>query len=317
MQHTAIWRHALSLSSSNVLQGMPEEYIAKLQWVLKGSPPRPVEGVKKIIEESLGTRFDDLFSSFDETPLGAASVGQVHRAVLRDGREVAVKVQYPEVAESFVVDFKGMRTVASMALPAVLPALKAVQETFIKEMDFTREAMMMDRVADSLAGAVPDVFVPRSVSQASNQVLMMTLVPGDTLLDGLKRFAEALNLDMSAAGVKVVHPSHIICSDLAHGLLAQATTFQRWVLEQRLSLLNCLGNTYRQLVGEELKSLTNEGTAVNMFVDVHATAKRICAAFGHLILREGLVLGDPHPGNMMLLPDGRLGLIDFGQVASA
>jgi aarF domain-containing kinase len=77
---------------------LEDAYIKALRPLQDGVPPRSLAQVSAIIEESVGLRMDELFETFDERPLGAASIAQAHRATLLDGAEVVVKVQYPEVA---------------------------------------------------------------------------------------------------------------------------------------------------------------------------------------------------------------------------
>ncbi|XP_023581892.1 aarF domain-containing protein kinase 1 [Trichechus manatus latirostris] len=76
---------------------LPEEYTSTLKVLHSQAPQSSMQEVRQVIREDLGKEIHDLFVSFDDTPLGAASLAQVHKAVLRDGRTVAVKVQHPKV----------------------------------------------------------------------------------------------------------------------------------------------------------------------------------------------------------------------------
>jgi len=76
---------------------LPEEYTSTLKVLHSQAPQSSIQEVRQVILEDLGQEIQDLFVSFDDTPLGAASLAQVHKAVLRDGRTVAVKVQHPKV----------------------------------------------------------------------------------------------------------------------------------------------------------------------------------------------------------------------------
>jgi predicted unusual protein kinase regulating ubiquinone biosynthesis (AarF/ABC1/UbiB family) len=78
-------------------------------------PPFPVEAVRRTIEEDLGGRVEDHFSSFDDTPLSAASIGQVHACTLQDGRQAVVKVQRPDIRESMTRDLRVLHAVARVA----------------------------------------------------------------------------------------------------------------------------------------------------------------------------------------------------------
>ena len=78
---------------------IPPIYVEELEHLQDSVPPMSFDDVERCIEEELGAKINKLFSSFEETPLGSASLGQVHAATLRDGREVVVKVQRPGIRE--------------------------------------------------------------------------------------------------------------------------------------------------------------------------------------------------------------------------
>jgi predicted unusual protein kinase regulating ubiquinone biosynthesis (AarF/ABC1/UbiB family) len=88
----------LSTVGSGVLD---DAYVSALKSLQAGVPPRPLSQISRIIERSVGRRMEDLFTSFEEMPLGAASIAQAHRAILKDGTRVIVKIQYPDVAELY------------------------------------------------------------------------------------------------------------------------------------------------------------------------------------------------------------------------
>eukprot|EP00966_Prymnesium_polylepis_P164327 3799055-Prymnesium_polylepis.3 len=75
--------------------GLPPPYKESLKVLQENVPPQPFDRIKQIVEAELGCAVEEVFAHFDATPLGAASIGQVHRARLRDGADVVVKVQYP------------------------------------------------------------------------------------------------------------------------------------------------------------------------------------------------------------------------------
>ena len=94
---------------------IPLEYVAALERMQEQVAPIPVEQIRTVIEEELGAPVGKLFALFDPEPLGCASIAQVHRAVLHDGREVAIKVQKPEVAAQLRSDIAVLRSFASAA----------------------------------------------------------------------------------------------------------------------------------------------------------------------------------------------------------
>ncbi|MBS2079794.1 AarF/UbiB family protein, partial [Mycobacterium tuberculosis] len=82
------------------------EALTKLQ---KDAPPLPAAKVHRVLDAQLGTKWRERFSSFDDTPVASASIGQVHKGVWSDGREVAVKIQYPGADEALRADLKTMQ----------------------------------------------------------------------------------------------------------------------------------------------------------------------------------------------------------------
>ena len=90
---------------------LDEAYVKALKPLQDGVPPRDYQQISQIIESSTGQRMENLFEEFEETPIGAASIAQAHRAILKDTNEqVIVKVQYPEVARLFEIDFDNLET---------------------------------------------------------------------------------------------------------------------------------------------------------------------------------------------------------------
>src|SRR5436190_19333390 len=92
---------------------LPKPYIEELEHLQDDVPPMPFEEIEKTIEEQLRARISKLFESFEEKPLGSASLGQVHAAVLRDGRDVVVKVQRSNLREQLADDIAFFRELAS------------------------------------------------------------------------------------------------------------------------------------------------------------------------------------------------------------
>ena len=91
---------------------IPPNYVTELEHLQDNVPPMSYEDVERTIEEELGARINKLFESFDEKPLGSASLGQVHAAKLRDGRDVVVKIQRPGIRETLTDDIEYFRELA-------------------------------------------------------------------------------------------------------------------------------------------------------------------------------------------------------------
>ncbi|KAJ8403767.1 hypothetical protein AAFF_G00346350 [Aldrovandia affinis] len=148
----------------------------------------PTWQMKKVMEEQLGPDWKDKLASFEEKPFAAASIGQVHHGVLHDGREVALKIQYPGVAESIHSDINNLMSVLKMsvALPEGLFAdssLEVLQRELAWECDYKREAECAKRYRALLEGD-PFFEVPEVVDELTgSRVLAMDLVSG-VPLDG-------------------------------------------------------------------------------------------------------------------------------------
>jgi predicted unusual protein kinase regulating ubiquinone biosynthesis (AarF/ABC1/UbiB family) len=128
------------------------------------SVPRPVATVRRTIEAELGHPISELFGSFDDRPLGAASLAQVHRATLPDGREVVVKVQYPEVAGLVRLDIRNLKMIVGIVARRepnfdYRAIVNEIASQVPLEVDFVREAEMTRRVGANLSG-IPGIVVP-------------------------------------------------------------------------------------------------------------------------------------------------------------
>ncbi len=227
--------------------GLPADQQDELQRTLAtlrdGIPPVPFPRLEKLLREELGAPLAKVFSEFDENALAAASIGQVHRATTLEGDQVAVKVQYPGVAEAVETDLRN----AMMLVPLVrrlAPGLDAkalaseMRERIAEELDYELEAQNQRRM-ERLTRGHPFIRVPRVYTDLSTRrVLVTEYVEGD-------RF-----------------------ETVRHGDEAQRDRY---------------------------------GEIVFRFF------------FGRLY-RDGIALGDPHPGNYLLCPDGHVCFLDFGLI---
>jgi predicted unusual protein kinase regulating ubiquinone biosynthesis (AarF/ABC1/UbiB family) len=230
-----------TIDFTGIPEDQREEFKATLAALRDDVPPLPFEGVRRLIEEELERPVEDAFASFEEAAFAAASIGQVHRAVTHDGRRVAVKVQYPGIAEAVDTDLRNL----NLLLPVVkrlapgmdVKALAAeLRERVGEELDYEIEAQNHRAVARAWRGH-PFVFVPPVDTRLSSRRLLVT-----ELIEG-RRFEEVKRL----------------------------------------------GDAERDRFAEIVFRFFF-GTLLHM---------RRCS-------------GDPHPGNYLLLDDGRVGFLDFG-----
>jgi aarF domain-containing kinase len=176
---------------------VPPEYLDFFKQLQDAAPPRPFEHVKEVIERELGQDLRSLFTSFEENACGAASIGQVHRAVLPNGHQVAVKIMYPGVEQMFRSDLKTVKDFCRLAMPQHLPALDEIERQFVTEFDYRKEGANLNEVSRNLKGIWDHVaVVPRAHSHMCTQnVLVMDYLPGVKLVTAIRaqfaRFAAA------------------------------------------------------------------------------------------------------------------------------
>ncbi len=223
--------------------GMPEPVRAALADLQSDAPPMHPDLVAEVVRAELGGDPDDVFASWGRRPLAAASIGQVHRARTHDGREVAVKVQYPGIAEAMEADLANAGLVLG-ALGFALPGLE--REPFVaelrarlgEELDYRHEADNQRLFADFYADH-PFISVPAVLDELST--------------------------------------ARVLTTELASGA------------------------RFDEVVGWDPHERDLAGEAIYRFV------------FGS-IYRLGAFNGDPHPGNYLFRPGGRVTFLDFGLV---
>jgi predicted unusual protein kinase regulating ubiquinone biosynthesis (AarF/ABC1/UbiB family) len=148
--------------------------------------PMEPERSRAVVEAELGAPIDELFGSWDDRPMAAASIGQVHRATDRDGRPLAVKVQYPEVADALRSDLASGRLVRQLAGAGAgrhleEAAVAAIRDAVDRELDYRAEAAALDRFRAAFAGD-PDIVIPAPEHALSTErVLAMERLDGRPL----------------------------------------------------------------------------------------------------------------------------------------
>jgi len=229
---------------------LPPAYTEALTRLQDEVDPFPYDEVRTIVEEELGVSISNAFTSFDEKPLAAASLGQVHRATLRSGREVVVKVQRPGIRETVRDDMEALAQLADFAdrhtdlgrRYGFGQLLSQFRRSLAGELDYQREAANLIRMRQ-LTAEHPHLLVPEPVPDyTSSRVLTMDFVPG--------------------------------------------------------------------------RKVTDVGPLGLLDVDGEPLVRDLFSAYLHMILVDGFLHADPHPGNVLLTPDGRLALIDLGMVAT-
>ncbi len=167
---------------------LPAIYIRTLAPLQDSMPPRSWSEIEKAITRELGQRPTDVFAEIEREPVAAASIAQVHRARLHDGREVAVKVQYPDIENLVETDLTVLEQIVK-AIARLAPAIQLqpivdyLKETLPLELDFTHEAESMTALRTALAHR-SDVLVPTAVPELSTEhLLVMEFIDGIKITD--------------------------------------------------------------------------------------------------------------------------------------
>jgi predicted unusual protein kinase regulating ubiquinone biosynthesis (AarF/ABC1/UbiB family) len=173
----------ISMDAGDVLPAELTTILARLRDAADFMPPAQLD---RVLSAQWGVNWRARFARFDTIPIAAASIGQVHRAILPDGRVIAVKVQYPGVADSIDADVDNVSTLLRISglLPAslnVAPLLAEAKRQLHEEADYIREAEQMRRYGVLLAGA-DDFIVPSSLPElCGKRVLAMDFVHGEPI----------------------------------------------------------------------------------------------------------------------------------------
>jgi ubiquinone biosynthesis protein len=227
---------------------IPEYIIEELEKLQDRVPPFPFHQVRQIIEEELGETIEAIFDEFDETPLAAASIGQVHYARLKTKEEVAVKIQRPNIRHIIETDLEILEDLARLMELRIDWAkryqIRDMIEEFAKslrqELDYRVEGRNAEKIANQFTGN-PTIRIPKIYwDYSTKNVLTMEYIKGIRVND--------------------------------------------------------------------LEKMDEEG------YDRKGIAERLAHSILHQILMEGFFHGDPHPGNVLVLPGEVIALMDFGMV---
>jgi predicted unusual protein kinase regulating ubiquinone biosynthesis (AarF/ABC1/UbiB family) len=172
---------ALSVFESALPEELAGPYRATLTKLQEAAPPMPAGAVHTVLAERMGEDWREHFEEFEDKPAAAASIGQVHHAVWHDGRQVAVKVQYPGAGEALLSDLVQLGRFARLLGPLlpgvdIKPLLTELRQRITEELDYELEAAAQQTYADEFSGD-PDVVIPAVVHQC-DQVLVTEWMDG-------------------------------------------------------------------------------------------------------------------------------------------
>ncbi len=322
-------------TAANLTDTLGDAWIKELRTLENDIPPRSIDVVRKTIEEETGKPLEETFSKFDPEPMGSASIGQVHRATLRStGKEVAVKVQYPEAQVLFRDDIHAIRSLITRFAPEQIVTLEALEGQNIAELDYNNEAKNLKDIGDNMSkhGFQPkECLVPKPYPELSTKrMLVMELLPGPKLIDGMRAYyAEYARKQgttlkrMETIARRKIEKEGI--PDKYDGPSAsKIATYQR-MMKLRDGFVNtfvigsynvCVAPIVKLFVSSKKSQENNDGKMKYLQTSIPPNTPRIVDTLmrvhGYQLLVDGVFNADPHGGNFLLLPDGRIGLIDYG-----
>ena len=175
---------ALSIFEAALPPEIAGPYRATLTKLQESAPPLPARTVHQVLLSDLGENWRDSFAEFDDRPVAAASIGQVHAATWRDGRRVAVKIQYPGAGNAIINDFNQLSRIGRLfgvLMPGldVKPLLEELKARVAEELDYELEAAAQQAFADAYRGD-PDISVPDVVA-GTRHVLVSAWMSGTPL----------------------------------------------------------------------------------------------------------------------------------------
>src|SRR5438874_3369172 len=170
---------------------LPEPYLEALERLQDQIEPFPYEEVERIVSSELGGRISKLFIDFNTEPAAAASLAQVHRATMRDGRAVVVKVQRPDIREQIVEDLEALEQVAEFIDAHTeigkryefTNMLADLRQSLLHELDFQREGANLHKLRKSLR-EFENIIIPEPIDDYTTaRVLTMEYIPGQKITE--------------------------------------------------------------------------------------------------------------------------------------
>jgi aarF domain-containing kinase len=300
---------------------LPQQYAS---WCKKLQDQVPseikYEDLIQIIEKELGKPVHLVFKHIEANPIGAASIGVVHKAILCSGEQVVIKVQYPGIESRFRSDIQTLKRFCSFAMPHHLPGLREVEKQFVHEFDYQKEARHLLEVGENLKKSdwKSKVIVPKPfINLCTKSVLVMEYLPGKKLIDGLKEqfSVYAQKQGKTLEGLEEEQKLAIKEGRMRWQSLRSFSRKVTWYNKLNLffvSVHNFFSYIYNVSFGRITKLFIPYKYATPI-INLGEILETLLKVHGYEIFIDGLFNGDPHPGNILLLPDGRLGLIDYGQ----
>ena len=310
------------MGASNIGNMYPKSWVEALRKFEDDCPYEPIERIHEIIcaEYNL-SNVNEMFLEIGEKPLGAASIGQCHYAKLKNGQEVVIKIQYPDAEELFRGDLLLARKFCEMAQPEHLAYLDEMEAQFLTEFDYSLEADNLEEIGNNLNNNQlwkDKVVVPKPYREmCTKNCLIMEYLRGKKLVTALYDNFGQLAKERGQTMEQFIEEQKAL--DF-HPTAEELRTIRRQI-EWRDYIWNALGFFINNSFGFLFSLLGNpngryivEHKQTTIPLNIKYILDLIASVHGYQLFINGAFNGDPHPGNILVLDDGKLGLIDYGQV---
>ncbi|MGI9042639.1 MAG: ABC1 kinase family protein [Gemmatimonadaceae bacterium] len=274
---------------------LPATYVQQLENLQDGVPPMEFSEVEKCIEEELGAPVNKLFGTFDRQPLGSASLGQVHAATLRDGREVVVKVQRPGIREILSDDMEFFHELAGFLAAHtsagdkvdVIGVVQQLERALVDELDYRTEARNAASFRRSLVG-FPHILIPRVVDAYTTHRVMTT------------QRVRGIKISEIPPITRIDYDFEPLADEFARAYLHQITVTGHFHADPHP------GNIFLVLPGRENPLTPAEAAALDRRTEERPAATPLMRTEASA-MKEATELADP--------ADPKLAMIDFGMTA--
>jgi len=297
---------------------VPEEYRVEFRKLQDEAPPVQWDPIREVLERDLGAPVSQVFEKIEEAPLGAASIGQAHH-VLWQGRQAVVKVQYPDAAVMMRADFRCLDILLWLVNKDALPMLRQVWEQFSTELDYAAEANNLRDLHEAFQASSEfsgRVVVPEPIPElTTGNVIGMGYLPGRKLELALRDRLEALGVEIGGQSI-----GDWLRSQQRNGLehfgdekSSSQSSEPPWLQRVAMKAARIIGLDRLLWLTGSLVDFRSAGSATIKTHELRSALHLLLDAHGYQLFFCPLFNADPHPGNILMLPDGKVGLIDFGQ----
>ncbi|ETO09521.1 hypothetical protein RFI_27859 [Reticulomyxa filosa] len=303
---------------------IPKQWVEKLRLLEDSCPYEEFERISEIIRQEYKVKdVHEIFEYIKPTPIGSIFVFSM---CCHYGKEVVLKIQYPGIEGVFRGDFVMARRFCKLAQPAHLPFLDETEKQFLTEFNYKLEAENLEEIARNLNNHPfwkNKVIVPNPIKHlCTEKCLVMDYLRGEKLVSALTVLFKNFGAVATSRGQTI---DEFMEEQRQRKVQPTATELEIYRIQIRIRdfLWNTLAATSNYTFGLVFWLLGNPNQNIIVpykYTPIPMNIKHVLdvvnEVHGYEVLMDGAFNGDPHPGNILMMPDGKLGLIDYGQVCN-